>query len=147
MRTAVRFTLAAAIVCSAPALADGPAERSRSLELEGRCEYGRKVEAYIDGRNGFAQCDTLTITQDGDRAVFDFGRSWLGSTARYEVAAPGDVLASETTAITRVEVRNRPSEPATGTCTIYRRDEQISTVTCVATARQLAFAANFVPRD
>ncbi|HEY6817056.1 MAG TPA: hypothetical protein VI168_16080 [Croceibacterium sp.] len=127
---------------SAAASSAGQAQPTGStIRLQGKCEYGERITPYADGSNGFAWCDSIVIVQDGQHATFDFLRESWGSMVRYEADPSSDPMV-----VMRVQVRNRPAEPAQGTCTIYRLEGRISTVTCIATARQLAWAANFVPR-
>jgi hypothetical protein len=142
MRTTSIFTLALALAALSPTsgLAREGTE-APSISLQGRCDYGDKVTPYADGSNGFTWCDSVVIAQDGEQTSFDFRRESWGSMVRYEGELSGDTMR-----ITRVHVRDRPAEAARGQCIIYRANGRISTVTCVANARQLAWAANFIPR-
>jgi hypothetical protein len=74
-------------------------------------------------------------------ASVEFLRESFGSSVRYEGSWSGDTMT-----IARVQPRDRPLEPAQGYCRVFYREGAISTVTCVANTRQLAFAANFVTR-
>jgi hypothetical protein len=109
------------------------------IELHGRCEYGAQAAKYLDGKNGFARCDTLVI-DDRDGAVLDFRQQGFGSVVRYEGKLTGDRMA-----IARVDLPEKPARKATGTCKIQRTDGRIANVTCTAFATgHLTFSANFV---
>lgn len=141
MRTAATVHLAVAAALSpTPALAEDAAEPG-TIRLQGRCDYRPEIAPYVDERNGFAVCDTVVLTQGGEGAAVEFLRESFGSSVRYEGAWSGDTMT-----IARVQPRDRPLEPAQGYCRVFYRDGAISTVTCVANTRQLAFAANFVTR-
>ena len=134
--------LLAALAVAAPigASAAGDASAPRTIELQGRCDYRRAAES-VGPDTGFAVCNsvTVTITGNGDNSAIDFRRSLGGSEFRYEGALSGNTMR-----IAQLRIRGREALDARGECTIFRRGEKISTVTCVAKSGWKTFAANFV---
>jgi hypothetical protein len=112
--------------------------KTRSTHFEGRCDYRREA-ANVGPDTGFAECNSVTIIRDGTNSVIDFRRTIAGSEFRYEGALSGDTMT-----IRRLRIRGRAPRNATGECTIFHRNDRISTVTCVAKVGWKTFAANFV---
>jgi hypothetical protein len=112
------------------------------IELHGRCEYAPRVAAYAGAGNGFALCDRLVLSGDGEQGAFDFRQENVGSIARYTGALTGETLT-----VRQIDLRGQPAKDARGSCTIYRFEGRITKVDCVATVRHLTYAASFVRRD
>ena len=108
-----------------------------SVELRGACEYGAEAQRLADGSNVFLFCDAATIEQDGVLSFFDNGDR--------RVRYMGDFDGSKM-AIRELQLRDQPVKSARGTCTIYRREGRISTITCVGVVRNITYATNFVPK-
>lgn len=137
----LELALLGAGLAPAPALARPPADGT-SETWRGHCEYGGQIAKYINGKNGFALCDEVVFTQNGEHAAFAFRQEGSGTTARYEGVLAGDKLAVAT-----VQLGERAPRRADGSCTIHRRDGEISGVTCIVTADRMGYGANFVRRD
>ncbi|WP_346034154.1 hypothetical protein [Erythrobacter westpacificensis] len=130
--------VALAVAGPISASAAGEAVAPRTIELQGRCDYRSAAES-VGPDTGFAVCNSVAITRNGDSSAIDFRRSLGGSEFRYEGALSGDSMT-----IARLRIKGRVAQDADGECTIFRRGEKISTVTCVARSGWKTFAANFV---
>jgi hypothetical protein len=134
-------TLKAALTIAALAAATGAAAdrpEASTVHLEGRCDY-RPAAANVGPDTGFAACDSVTIVRDGANSAIDFEGAIPSAAFRYE-----GVLSGDTMIIHRLRIGDRAPQDATGKCTVFHRDDRISTVTCVAKAGRKTFAANFV---
>jgi len=106
-------------------------------ELQGRCEYGNKAAGYPGPQNSFLFCRSVLVDLSG---AVEFRDGNHRRVARYEGQFDGDTMSVESLDVPRKEIQS-----ARGSCRIFRRDGEISTVTCVGIVHQHSYAANFVP--
>lgn len=110
-----------------------------TINLRGQCQYSDAVTRFRD-ETSLVLCNTLAIDRRGEVATFDFGqRSW-GSMIRFSGEMSGRRLT-----VRNLRLRTGISVPATGTCEIFYKGENVSVVSCFAKAGPKSYATNFVP--
>ena len=121
------------------AVAPVRAETGQKVVVNGSCQYSDRVARYRD-ETVLIVCDTATIWQGPAGVTLDFRqRSW-GSRAQFKGDMTGDKMA-----VSLVALRGNSFIAATGSCEIFRRDDETpSMISCLAQAGSRSIAANFV---
>ncbi|MEM7689514.1 MAG: hypothetical protein AAF291_10875 [Pseudomonadota bacterium] len=104
----------------------------------GQCFYADRYAPLLGQGVVFADCDSAAIERDGDRAVFRFRNSELERPMDFRARLEGGRWK-----IDAVRARVGGWQETTGTCTIYRNQGAISTLTCITERGATLYAANF----
>ncbi len=117
--------------------AASPAE-AVSDRFTGRCAYNQEVLKHRDD-TVLAQCDAVAIDLEGDAASIAFDlRSWDVTMLRFQ----GKMTGPDVMTVSQLTLRNGTRDEATGSCRIFRVEGRVSAVSCLATMRGRAYAAN-----
>ncbi|MAC58201.1 MAG: hypothetical protein CMH85_07975 [Novosphingobium sp.] len=124
------------LALAAPAAEVVPEDRMR---LEGRCTYNQEVLKHRDD-TVLAQCDAVALDdRENDTASIAFDlRSWDVTMLRFQ----GKMTGPDTMTVRQLTLRNGTRDEATGSCRIFRVEGRVSVVSCLATIRGRAYAAN-----
>jgi len=109
------------------------------LTLKGHCVYAAALGQALVGE-ARAICDQVEISDAGADMTIEFRHRGTTQWMRFSGAMNGDRVAVRSVASTRLEER-----PAHGSCKVFRKQERISAVSCVAQAGARSFVANFQP--
>ena len=108
------------------------------MRLEGRCTYNQEVLKHRDD-TVLAQCDAVAIDIEDDTASIAFDlRSWDVTMLRFR----GKMTGPDLMTVRQLTLRNGTRDEATGSCRIFRVEGRVSAVSCLATMRGRAYAAN-----
>lgn len=123
----------AALLMAAASPADAVPDR-----FTGRCTYNQEVLKHRDD-TVLAQCDAVAIDLEDDTASIAFDlRSWDVTMLRFQ----GKMTGPDLMTVRQLTLRNGTSDEATGSCRIFRVEGRVSAVSCLATMRGRAYAAN-----
>ncbi|WP_162627595.1 hypothetical protein [Erythrobacter sp. KY5] len=132
------FAMGAACVAAAAAAATSVSAQNLPEIGEGQCFYADRYAPLLAEGVFFVDCDSVRIERAGDNVVFRFIDTGRRFAVEFRTQPEG-----ERWKILETRQQDRRWRPAIGMCELFRRDGEISVVTCVTMRGVVRYAANF----
>lgn len=109
--------------------------------LKGRCTYPDTLPAIEAGElRIFCNAVAITTGEGADDRLISFSRSSSGATFGFAGTGAGDRIT-----VRHMILQRGAMAAKTGTCRIFRKNTEISAISCVAKVGARTYVANFKP--